>query len=140
MAPCPAAVRIWRSSAALMLAGCLGLGACALETGHRPVDPALLKEVQRFYHDHAFEQGGACRSPSMDEMQASSVEARSEQRMIVRVRYVYRQRAGGANAAACRGTGERVFRLERRAAGWQVVQMSGPGRPGPGALFRLPFG
>jgi hypothetical protein len=39
----PAAVRICRALAALMLAGCLALGACALESGHRTADPALLK-------------------------------------------------------------------------------------------------
>jgi hypothetical protein len=76
----------------------------------------------------------------MDEVQASRVEARSEQRIILWVRYAYRQRTGGAKGAACRGTGERVFRIERRGAGWQVAQMSGAGRLGPGALFRLPFG
>ena len=136
--------RIWpplRRSAALALAGGLGLCACAAATGgHRPIEPALLEQVRRFYHDFAFEQGGACRSPSIAEVQASTVEARSEQRIILRVRYAYRQSAGTPNAAACRGEGERVFRLERRGATWQVVQMSGPGRLGPGGLFRLPFG
>jgi hypothetical protein len=137
----PARIRTrLRRSAALALAGGLGLGACAAGTGHRPIEPALLEQVERFYHDFAFEQGGACRAPAIAEVRASTVEARSQQRIILRVRYAYRQSAGTPNAAACRGEGERVFRLERRGAGWQVVQMSGPGRLGPGGLFRLPFG
>ena len=131
-----ATARAW---GVLTLAGGLGLGACAVQPGHRSIDPVLLQEVQRFYHDHAFEQRGACRSPAMDEVRESRVEARSEQRIIVRVAYTYRQAPGTANAAACRGEGERVFRLERRGAAWQVMQMSGPGRLGPRGLFRLPL-
>ncbi|MGH6895554.1 MAG: hypothetical protein ACREJ5_03275 [Geminicoccaceae bacterium] len=118
----------------------LALGACAVETGHRPADAELLSQVKRYYHEFAAEQGGACRLPSMDQVLDSRIEARSEQRIILRVRYSYRQLAGSANAAGCRGTGERVFRIERHGAGWQVVQMSGPGRLSPGGLFRFPFG
>jgi hypothetical protein len=123
-----------------MLASGLALGACALETGHRAVDVELLSQVQSHYRDFAIEQGGACRSPVMADVLDSTVEARSEQRIVVRVRYAYRQLAGTANAAACRGTGARVFRIERRGSAWQVVQMSGPGRLSPGGLFRFPFG
>jgi hypothetical protein len=127
-----------------MLAGRLGLalvlGACSVETGHRAVDAELLSQVQSHYRDFAIEQGGACRSPVMAEVLDSRVEARSEQRIVLRVRYAYHQLAGSANAASCRGTGDRVFRIERRGAGWQVVQMSGPGRLSPGGLFRFPFG
>ena len=129
-----------RRFALLLLTGGFGVAACAVETGHRPIEPELIEKVQRFYHDYAFEQGGACRSPFMDEIESSKVEARSAQRIVLRVRYRYRQLPGGANAAACRGAGERVFRIERRGAAWQVVQMSGPGRLGPGGLFRFPFG
>ena len=118
----------------------LALGACMAETGHRPLEPELLDQVRSYYRDFAIEQGGACRSPMMADVLDSTVEARSAQRIILRVRYAYRQLAGSANAVACRGTGERVFRIERRGAGWQVVQMSGPGRLSPGGLFRFPFG
>jgi hypothetical protein len=116
------------------------LGACALQTGHSPADAELLSLIQGHYRDFAIEQRGACQAPVMAEVLASTVEARSAQRVIVRVRYAYRQLAGSANAAACRGTGERVFRIERSGAAWVVVQMSGPGRLGPGGLFRFPFG
>jgi hypothetical protein len=118
----------------------LALDACSLETGHRAMDSELLSQVQSYYREFAVEQGGACRSPVMADVLDSTVEARSEQRIVLRVRYAYRQLAGTANAAACRGTGARVFRIERRGAGWQVVQMSGPGRLSPGGLFRFPFG
>jgi len=131
----------WPLAAPVLAAGlALALGACVAETGHRPVAAELLSQVQSYYRDFAIEQGGACRSPMMADVLDSTVEARSEQRIVLRVRYAYRQLAGSANAAACRGTGERVFRIERRGAAWQVVQMSGPGRLSPGGLFRFPFG
>lgn len=120
---------LWiRSVASPMLAARLGLalalGACSVETGHRTVEPELLSQVQSYYRDFAIEQGGACRSPVMAEVLDSTVEARSEQRIVLRVRYAYRQLAGtAANAASCRGTGARVFRIERQGAAWQVVQI-----------------
>lgn len=137
--------RLWirsiaRGLAVPMLGLALALGACSVETGHRVVDAELLSQVQSYYRDFAIEQGGACRSPVMADVLDSTVEARSEQRIVLRVRYAYHQLAGTANAASCRRTGTRVFRIERRGAGWQVVQMSGPGRLSPGGLFRFPFG
>jgi hypothetical protein len=119
---------LWiRSVASPMLAARLGLalalGACSVETGHRAVEPELLSQVQSYYRDFAIEQGGACRSPVMADVLDSTVEARSEQRIVLRVRYAYRQLAGSANAASCRGTGARVFRIERQGAAWQVVQI-----------------
>jgi hypothetical protein len=117
----------------------LALCACAAGTGHRPPEPELLDLVRSYYREFAIEQRGACRSPMIADVLDSSVEARSGQRIILRLRYIYHQLAGTENAAACRGTGERVFRIERRGTGWQVVQMSGPGRLSPGGLFRFPF-
>jgi hypothetical protein len=135
--PCPPPLAAVLAAAALGLA--LALGGCVTGPGHRPPEPELLDLVRSHYRDFAIEQGGACQSPVMADLLETTVEARSGQRIILRVRYTYRQAAGSADAAACRGTGERVFRIERRGAGWQVVQMSGRGRLGPGGLFRFPF-
>jgi hypothetical protein len=70
-----------------MLGLALALGACSVETGHRVVDAGLLGQVQSYYRDFAIEQGGACRSPVMADVLDSTVEARSEQRIVLRVRY-----------------------------------------------------
>jgi hypothetical protein len=81
----------------------LALGACSVETGHRAVEPELLSQVQSYYRDFAIEQGGACRSPVMAEVLDSTVEARSQQRIVLRMRYAYRQLAGTANAPPAAG-------------------------------------
>jgi hypothetical protein len=76
----------------------------------------------------------------MDRLLDSRVEAKSDQRVILRVRYSYRQPGGEPHSSACRGTGERVFRIVRRGADWRVTEMTGPGRLSPSGLFRVPFG
>jgi hypothetical protein len=40
----------------------------------------------------------------------------------------------------CRRIGERVFRIVRRGADWQVAQMTGPGTLRSSGSFRVPFG
>ena len=139
-APMPCA-RMRLLASALISA--LWLGACA-SAGREPwqlaVDPVWLAETKAHYRAFALEQRGACQSPLLDRVLDSRVEAKSDQRVILRVRYSYRQAGGEAQSGACRGTGERVFRIVRRGADWRVAEMTGPGRLSPSGLFRVPFG
>ena len=138
--PCASRKRLL---AAVVLMSALWLGACGSE-GREPwrlaVEPVWLAAITAHYRAYALEQRGACKSPVLDRVLDSRVEAQSSQRVILRVRYSYRQAGGESQSGACRGTGERVFRIVRRGADWQVAEMTGPGRLGPGGLFRVPFG
>jgi hypothetical protein len=125
------------------VSGALWLGACgsgARPLGQLEIDPVWLAEIKAHYRAYAYEQRGACKAPVLDRVLDGRVEARSDQRVVLRVRYAYSQLGDEPQSGACRGTGERVFRLERRGAGWRAVAMTGPGRLSPGGLFRIPFG
>jgi hypothetical protein len=143
----PTGARIWRVTAQLRtvaaLTGALWLGACssgARAPSDLAVGPVWLAEIKTYYRAYAYEQGGACKSPVLDRVLDSKVEAKSDQRVVLRLRYAYRQFGGEPQSGACRGTGERVFRLVKRGADWQVAQMTGRGRLSPSGLFRIPFG
>ena len=122
---------------ALWLSVC---GSHGLVPSQAALDPVWLAVTKDHYRVFALEQGGACQSPVLDRLLDSRVEAKSDQRVILRVRYSYRQPGGEAHSSVCRGTGERVFRIVRRGADWRVAEMTGPGRLSPSGLFRVPFG
>jgi hypothetical protein len=115
-------------------------GAGGREPWRLAVDPVWLAEIKAYYQTYALEQGGACKAPVLDRVLDSRVEAKSDKRVVLRVRYAYRQSGGEAHSSACRGTGERVFRIVRRNADWRVAEMTGPGRLSPSGLFRIPSG
>lgn len=132
-----------RLLAVVLVSSSLWLGACgagARKPWELEIDPVWLAEIKAHYRAYAYERRGACRAPVLDRLLDGRVEAKSDQRVVLRVRYAYRQLGDEAQSGACRGTGERVFRLERRGADWRVATMTGPGRLSPGGLFRIPLG
>ncbi len=100
--PCASATRLLPS---VILMSTLWLGACGSE-GRAPwqpaVDPVWLAEIKAHYRAFALEQRGACKSPVLDRVLDSRVEARSNQRVIVRVRYSYRESGDETQSGACR--------------------------------------
>lgn len=132
-----------RLPAIAALSCALWLGACgsgARQPWELEVDRVWLAEVKAYYRAYAYEQGGACKLPVLDRVLDGRVAAKSDRRVVVRVRYAYRQLGGEAQSGACRGMGERVFRIAKRGADWRVVEMTGPGRLGPSGLIRVPVG
>jgi hypothetical protein len=122
-------VRIAGGALALVLA----LGACQLS----PRDE-LGRQMENFYRNVAWEENATCLSVEMGITRMEILEETPE-RMMVRARYWYEDRTidrGGdgsgvsmIDAFTCRGVGERVFEVARRADGsFQVVSMTGPQR------------
>jgi hypothetical protein len=108
--------------------GSLGAAAaCALA----PPD-ALDRELGRYYGAHASEEGGDCQSPQL----ASVTERTDLGGDQVLVRYTYYEPGQGETEwttvfhqpAACSGSGERQFTVERTKIGLEVVNMTGPRR------------
>jgi hypothetical protein len=116
----------------------LGLAACAGELGR---EPSPLAEMKRYYDRYAMEEGGLCRSPQFGLVTASGIEAQGADRLIVRVSYLYSDpsvkpagyvkyspgpiRPGIAGPSQCQGSGRRTFTVARRAAGFEVLEMTG---------------
>jgi hypothetical protein len=92
----------------------------------------LAREVNRYYAAHASEENGACRSPAI----ASVTERTELEGDLVTVRYTYYEPGEGETdwptvfhkPAACTGTGERQFTVERTKVGLEVTGMTGPRR------------
>ena len=116
----------------LMLAGCSSLG-----PGHQDLAgvPDLRPVLQQYYEARATEEGGRCRSPLLDGVLSAAVLQDDGERMVVQVRYLYRDHAAELRGA-CIGFGNRTFTLEEGAEGLTVVEMSGEQHP-PGLRLRL---
>ncbi|MGH6944941.1 MAG: hypothetical protein ACREH6_12065 [Geminicoccaceae bacterium] len=86
--------------------------------------------IRRYYEMHASEEYGRCPAPYIDSLTSVDVVRDAGSRLVVDVRYLYRDRfkgAGDAGGGGCVGFAERRFTLARNDAGVQVVDMSGPG-------------
>ena len=111
---------------ALLLAGCAS----------EPVgQPGLEDAVERFYEAHASERGGQCLAPYIDGIARADVVEESAHRLVVDVRYLYRDRIkdqprdNPANALiGCVGYGQRQFVLARNDDTLTVQEMTGPRR------------
>jgi len=84
----------------------------------------------RHYERHASEQYRTCLNPYMDAVTNLEVVEDTAGRMVVDVRYFYRDRfmdGGEGMGVECAGFGGRRFTLARSEAGIQVLEMSAPG-------------
>jgi hypothetical protein len=84
----------------------------------------------RYYEDHASEQYGRCLNPYIDALTSLEVVEETATRMVVDVRYFYRDRfmdGGEGMGVECSGFSERRFTLARDEAGLQVLEMSATG-------------
>jgi hypothetical protein len=110
---------------ALALAACNGVSGPGQDIagvqGLRPV-------VQRYYEARATEENGRCRSPLLDGVLSATVLEDDPQRLVVRVRYLYRDHAAELRGA-CIGFGNRTFTIDKGPDGLTVVDMSGDQHP-----------
>lgn len=109
---------------ALALAACNGVSGSQNLAGVQGLRPV----VQGYYQARATEESGRCRSPLLDGVLSATVLQDDPQRLIVRVRYLYRDHAAELRGA-CIGFGNRTFTLERGPEGLAVVDMSGEQHP-----------
>jgi hypothetical protein len=91
--------------------------------------------IERYYEAHASERGGQCLAPYIDGITSADVVEESPDRLVVDVRYLYRDRIkdqprdNPANALiGCVGYGERQFVLARNGDTLTVQEMTGPRR------------
>jgi hypothetical protein len=111
--------------AVLLLAGC-----SSLAPGHQDLAgvPGLRPVVQQYYEARATEEGGRCRSPLLDGVLNATVLQDDAQRLVARLRYLYRDHAAELRGA-CIGFGTRTFTLDKGPEGLTVVEMSGEQHP-----------
>jgi hypothetical protein len=89
--------------------------------------------IERYYEVHASEPTDACLAPYIDAIRATQVVEDEPARLVVEVRYRYRDRirraADLANArTTCTGDNQRRFVLARNGDSITVEAMSGPKR------------
>ena len=128
-----------------VLVALLFLAACTLPPPSSTASlgyPGLERQIVRFYDARAWERNATCTVPEMRRITQVEVVDETEEQVLVRVRYFWRDptRDGdGAGLVAaphvgrnrCEGFDERRFTLERVDDGVRVVAMSGPQRPRP---------
>ena len=115
----------------LLLAGCSSLG-----PGQQDLAgvPGLRPVVQHYYEARATEEGGRCKAPLLDGVLRTTVLQDDAQRLVVRVRYLYRDHTAELRGA-CIGFGTRTFTIDNGEEP-RVVAMSGEQHP-PGLRLRL---
>jgi len=111
---------------ALALAACSGLPSGAGQD--LAGVPDLRPVVQRYYEARATEENGRCRAPLLDGVLNATVLQDDPQRLVVRLRYLYRDHTAELRGA-CIGFGNRTFTIERGPEGPTVVDMSGAQHP-----------
>lgn len=105
--------------------------------GHR----GLLLDVNTYYHRHAAEEGGRCRSPIMEGVSFAAVVEESDMSLVVDLHYHYRDFLKDGDDCdpkwrplrctimrECTGFAAREFQVEKNEAGYQIVGMSGSRR------------
>ncbi len=125
---------------AALVAGCAAQTGVGVNTvlGYE----GLGRQLEVFYAQRAWERNASCPNPRIDAILRAEVIDETEDELVARVRYSWRDssrldgnRAGvrlGVGAGnRCRGIGERRFTLERAGEGVRVVAMSGSQRPEP---------
>ena len=126
----------------LLAAACAGKYSGAWDFAGQP---GLLWDVKRYYETHAVEEYGRCRNPLIEGVPAASVLDETPERLVVRVRYYYRDafrdpfddcdelRGGvlrrscvlGGLTTPCRGVGERTFTIDKRGETPEIATMTG---------------
>jgi len=110
---------------ALALAACSGVSGPGQDLAGVP---DLRPVVQRYYEARATEENGRCRSPLLDGVVSATVLEDESQRLVVQVRYLYRDHAAELRGA-CIGFGNRTFTIDKGPDGLTVVDMSGEQHP-----------
>ena len=91
---------------------------------------AVERTVMRYYERHASEENRTCLSPYIDGLTQVSVVEDTPERLVVDVRYLYRDRfkddRGNGMGRECSGYAGRRFTLAKTDAGITVVEMTGP--------------
>jgi hypothetical protein len=117
---------VWPVLLALMPAACNGLSPRAPES--LAGVPDLRPVVQRYYEARATEENGRCRAPLLDGVLNATVLQEDAQRLVVRIRYLYRDHTAELRGA-CIGFGNRTFTIDKGQGGLMVVDMSGAQHP-----------
>jgi hypothetical protein len=101
----------------------LGLAGCAA-FGYSPEELA----IRRYYERHASEEQGRCLAPYIDGITRRQVVEETDHRLVLDIRYVYRDRRvdGDENAGTCMGFAARRVVLEKTDGQVRVVEMSSP--------------
>jgi hypothetical protein len=108
----------------------LGLVACAsCAGGELAGQPGLETALRSHYDARALERNGLCASPDLGVVTASRVEEQTQERLVVRVSYSYRD-PDARLPAQCRGFGTRLFTVAKGAGGFEVLEMTGPRHEG----------
>ena len=89
---------------------------------------AIERTIERYYERNASEENQTCLTPYMDGLTQVAVVDEQQGRMVLDVRYFYRDRlkddGGDGIGRGCTGYAERQFTLAKTDAGLQVVAMS----------------
>jgi hypothetical protein len=113
---------------AVLLAGC----AASRMPATSFADPGELERtVMRYYERHASEENQTCLTPYMDGLTKVDVVEETPQRLVLDVRYFYRDRfkddtGDRGFGRECSGYSSRRFTLGKGAAGVEVLDMTGP--------------
>lgn len=132
------------SAASLFL--CLSLAGCQqywLDSGIWDVGEhkGLLLDISNYYHRHASEGGGFCRSPILDGVSRAEIIEENDEKVWVSIRYRYRDFLKDGDDCdpkwrplrrtihrECRGFASRIFEAAKTEAGYEVTEMAGPRR------------
>jgi hypothetical protein len=121
---------------ALLLVGCVSAAAEA---------PEARTAIKRYYEAYASENTGQCLAPYIDGFTRVQVIESGTERMVLDVRYMYRDRVKDQQSSGdqgmrnvCVGFGERRFVLANSQGAWRVEEMSGPRRREASARARAP--
>lgn len=98
----------------------------------------LLLDVSNYYHRHATEEGGYCRSPILEGVSQAEVDDLGDDELEVHIHYRYRDFLKDDDDCdpkyrplrctimrECRGFSAREFLVARTEAGFDVIDMSG---------------
>jgi hypothetical protein len=110
---------------ALALAACNGLSGAGQDLAGVP---DLRPVVQHYYEARATEENGRCRSPLLDGVLSATILEDDPQRLVVQVRYLYRDHAAELRGA-CIGFGSRTFTIDQGPDELTVVEISGEQHP-----------
>jgi hypothetical protein len=136
----------WRYSFILVLAGLALIAGCQQywrDSGVWDIGEhkGLLLDISNYYHRHATEEGGLCASPIMDGVSAAEVLEEEGDRVLVAVRYDYRDFVRDGDDCdpkwrplrctihrECQGHAARSFEAVKTDTGYEITDMAGPRR------------
>ena len=101
----------------------------------------LLLDISNYYHRHASEEGGSCRSPILDGISRAEIIEENDEKVWVSIRYHYRDFLKDGDDCdwkwrplrctihrECRGYASRTFEAVKREPGYEITEMAGPRR------------